>query len=189
MIYRQTIEKAIHQSRRYPLTTPKPPPHSPFLLPLFIPSRGMPTTFLLRNRLAQRRFRITLQPLQFRFLTRILGICLRGGSPDVGVCRSTDLAARLRFWLGRLAAGFGCWVRRHLVVYFGVGLFEAGYGILLWARQGLVGRTLMREKEGRKGMLGTWLTYLNWSLLLSDTFGTSMFERAVDVREGTGEVG
>lgn len=44
------------------------------------------------------------------------------------------MAARLRFWLGRLAAGFGCWVRRHLlsgvvlvvvvVVYFsGGGLF------------------------------------------------------------------
>lgn len=102
-----------------------------------VPSRRMSTTFLLRHGLTQRRFRITLQPVQFRFLAGILGMCLRGGSPDVGVCRSTDLAARLRFWLGRLAAGFGCWVRRHLlsgvvldvlvvvvVVYFsGGGLF------------------------------------------------------------------
>lgn len=68
------------------------------------------------------------------------------------------MAARLRFWLGRLAAGFGCWVRRHLlsgvvlvvVVYFsGRGLFvclfvcflrqagrQAGYGMLLLSEVG-----------------------------------------------------
>lgn len=64
------------------------------------------------------------------------------------------MAARLRFWLGRLAAGFGCWVRRHLlsgvvlvVVYFsGVGLFvcfflrqagrQAGYDMLLLSEVG-----------------------------------------------------
>lgn len=63
------------------------------------------------------------------------------------------MAARLRFWLGRLAAGFGCWVRRHLlsgvvlVVYFsGGGLFvcflrqagrQAGYGMLLLSEVGV----------------------------------------------------
>lgn len=58
------------------------------------------------------------------------------------------MGARLRFWLGRLAAGFGCWVRRHLlsvlvvvVVYFsGGGLREAGrqagYGMLLLSEVG-----------------------------------------------------
>lgn len=100
-------------------TVPRSPHH------VFIPSRRMPTTLLPRHCLIERRFRITLQPLEFGFLARILGMCLRGGSTDVGVCRSPNLVVRLGFWLRGLAAGFRCWVRRHvllllvIVVYWG----------------------------------------------------------------------